>query len=77
MTENGLGQVLGLLRRHPDVEAANLQAWDATDSLLLDAAADLLTPDSTVAVIGDNYGALTLGLLAGGARPVPAEVKVH
>ncbi|MBD1541088.1 methyltransferase [Arthrobacter sp. IA7] len=77
MTENGLGQVLGLLRRHPDVEAANLQAWDATDSLLLDAAADLLSPDSTVAVIGDNYGALTLGLLAGGPRPVPAEVKVH
>ncbi|MFF2317413.1 class I SAM-dependent methyltransferase [Arthrobacter sp. NPDC058097] len=77
MTENGLGQVLGLLRRHPDVEAANLQAWDATDSLLLEAASDLLTPDSTVAVIGDNYGALTLGLLAGGAGPVPAEVKVH
>ena len=71
MTENGLGQVLGLLRRHPDVEAANLQAWDATDSLLLDAAADLLTPDSTVAVIGDNYGALTLGLLAG----VPARCR--
>ncbi|MFE4836946.1 class I SAM-dependent methyltransferase [Arthrobacter sp. NPDC056691] len=77
MTENGLGQVLGLLRRHPDVEAANLQAWDATDSLLLEAASGLLTPDSTVAVIGDNYGALTLGLLAGGAGQVPAEVKVH
>ena len=77
MTENGLGQVLGSLRRRPDVEAANLQAWDATDSLLLDAASGLLTPDSTVAVIGDNYGALTLGLLAGGAGPVPAEVRVH
>ncbi|GAB13590.1 hypothetical protein ARGLB_042_00040 [Arthrobacter globiformis NBRC 12137] len=77
MTENGLGQVLGSLRRHPDVEAANLQAWDATDSLLLDAASGLLTPDSTVAVIGDNYGALTLGLLAGGPGPVPAEVRVH
>jgi 16S rRNA (guanine1207-N2)-methyltransferase len=77
VTENGLGQVLGSLRRHPDVEAANLQAWDATDSLLLDAASGLLTPDSTVAVIGDNYGALTLGLLAGGAGPVPAEVRVH
>jgi 16S rRNA (guanine1207-N2)-methyltransferase len=77
VTENGLGQVLGSLRRHPDVEAANLQAWDATDSLLLDAASGLLTPDSTVAVIGDNYGALTLGLLAGGPGPVPAEVRVH
>ena len=77
MTENGLGQLLGLLRRHPDVEASNLKAWDATDSLLLDTASDLLAPDSTVAVIGDNYGALTLGLLAGGAGPVPAEVRVH
>jgi 16S rRNA (guanine1207-N2)-methyltransferase len=77
VTDNGLGQVLRLLRRHPDVEAANLQAWDATDSLLLDAASDLLTADSTVAVIGDNYGALTLGLLASGSGPVPAEVRVH
>ncbi|MFC7850624.1 class I SAM-dependent methyltransferase [Arthrobacter sp. NPDC057388] len=77
MTETGLRQILGSLRRHPDVEAANLQAWDATDSLLLDAAADLLTPETTVAVIGDNYGALTLGLLAGAAGPAPAEVRVH
>jgi 16S rRNA (guanine1207-N2)-methyltransferase len=77
VTENGLGRILGSLRRHPDVEATNLQAWDATDSLLLDAAADLLTPDSKVAVIGDNYGALTLGLLAGGAAAVPAAVRVH
>jgi 16S rRNA (guanine1207-N2)-methyltransferase len=77
VTETGLRQILGSLRRHPDVEAANLQAWDATDSLLLDAAADLLTPETTVAVIGDNYGALTLGLLAGAAGPVPAEVRVH
>jgi 16S rRNA (guanine1207-N2)-methyltransferase len=77
VTETGLRQILGSLRRHPDVEAANLQAWDATDSLLLDAAADLLTPETTVAVIGDNYGALTLGLLAGAAGPAPAEVRVH
>ncbi|HKS00807.1 MAG TPA: methyltransferase [Arthrobacter sp.] len=77
MTETGLRQILGSLRRHPDVEAANLQAWDATDSLLLDAAADLLTPETTVAVIGDNYGALTLGLLASAVGPVPAEVRVH
>jgi 16S rRNA (guanine1207-N2)-methyltransferase len=77
VTETGLRQILGSLGRHPDVEAANLQAWDATDSLLLDAAADLLTPETTVAVIGDNYGALTLGLLAGAAGPAPAEVRVH
>ena len=42
MAENSLGQLLGRLRRYPDVEAANLQAWDATDTLLLDTAAELL-----------------------------------
>ena len=29
------------LRRFPDVEAANLQAWDATDKLLLDSALEM------------------------------------
>lgn len=76
MTENSLGHLLGRLRRHPDVEAANLQAWDATDTLLLDTAAELLKPESSVAVIGDRYGALALGLLAGSASP-PARVRVH
>lgn len=77
MTEKSLGDLLGMLRRYPDVEAANLQAWDATDTLLLEAAADLLTPESDVAVIGDRYGALTLGLLSGIASPGPARVRVH
>lgn len=77
MTEKSLGDLLGRLRRYPDVEAPNLQAWDATDALLLERAADLLTPDSDVAVIGDRYGALTLGLLSGMASPVPARVRVH
>ncbi|UWX95689.1 methyltransferase [Arthrobacter zhaoxinii] len=60
------------LRRRPDVEAPNLQAWDAADRLLLDtAAADLeaAAADSGrpggVVVIGDAYGALTLGAAAG------------
>ncbi|MBT2523376.1 methyltransferase [Arthrobacter sp. ISL-28] len=66
-----------MLRRYPDVEAANLQAWDATDTLLLEAAANLLTTESDVAVIGDRYGALTLGLLSGIASPGPARVRVH
>jgi 16S rRNA (guanine1207-N2)-methyltransferase len=57
--------------RFPDVEAANLQAWDATDKLLLDTAADLfaagsLDPGSRIAVVGDRYGALTLGALSPG-----------
>nr|WP_231709401.1 methyltransferase [Arthrobacter sp. zg-Y895] len=57
------------MRRRPDVEAPNLQAWDAADTLLLDtAAADLSAaadPDQPgVVVIGDSYGALTLGAAA-------------
>ncbi|KGM15767.1 class I SAM-dependent methyltransferase [Actinotalea fermentans] len=54
------------LRRFPDVEAVNLVAADATDRLILDeAAADLATaPAGTVCVVGDRYGALTLGAVA-------------
>lgn len=58
------------LRRWPDVEASNLQAWDATDRLLLDEAGTL--PEEVV-VIGDRHGALTLGALAAGA----SRVRVH
>jgi 16S rRNA (guanine1207-N2)-methyltransferase len=53
-----------VLRRFPDAEAANLFAVDATDRLLLDEAADALTGPGRVAVIGDHYGALTLGAIA-------------
>ena len=56
------------LRRHPDVEAENLFAVDAADRLLLDEASAALeaTIDEpgTVVVIGDAYGALTLGAAA-------------
>ncbi|MFB2585057.1 class I SAM-dependent methyltransferase [Herbiconiux liukaitaii] len=56
------------LRRHPDVEADNLFASDASDRLLLDTAAEALeaTVDEPgrVVVIGDHYGALTLGAAA-------------
>jgi len=53
----------GALSRHPDVEAPELYAADAADRLLLDEAADALaaTAPGTVVVIGDGYGALTLG----------------
>ncbi|GAA1791814.1 methyltransferase [Pseudarthrobacter sulfonivorans] len=64
MAANSLEDIFGKLRRHPDVEAPNLQAWDATDKLLLEAAAGRVGPDSRLAVIGDRYGALTLGALA-------------
>lgn len=74
MTANTLEDIFGQLRRHPDVEAPNLQAWDATDKLLLETAQERLTPGSDLAVIGDRFGALTLGALsAAGFR----NVKVH
>lgn len=59
--------VLGRLRRYPDVEALNLYAVDAADRLILDVAADALgnVDSGKVAVIGDGYGALTLGAIAG------------
>jgi 16S rRNA (guanine1207-N2)-methyltransferase len=74
VAENSFEDIFGTLRRYPDVEAPNLQAWDATDKLLLDAAAGRVAPDSRVAVIGDRYGALTLGALGSlGVR----RVRVH
>ncbi|MBF6171197.1 class I SAM-dependent methyltransferase [Nocardia blacklockiae] len=55
--------VLGRLRRYPDVEAVNLYAVDAADRLILDVAADALAEagGERVVVIDDGYGALTLG----------------
>ncbi len=63
MADNTLDSLFSRLGRFPDVEAANLQAWDATDRLLLDTAVDLLAagvvqPGSRLAVVGDRYGAL-------------------
>ena len=60
------------LRRWPDFESAELRAWDAADSLILDEAAPLLGGQA-LTVIGDDYGALTLGVLAAGAE----SVRVH
>ena len=58
------------LGRRPDVEAPNLQAYDATDKLLLRVAAERLAADpEEAAILGDRYGALTLGsILLHGAR---------
>lgn len=80
MSDHHLDQIFAGLRRFPDVEAPNLQAWDATDRLLLDTAAGF-HDGGPVAVIGDNYGALTLGLLAlgiaGAGDPEAPAVRVH
>ncbi len=64
------------LSRAPDVEAPDLVAVDATDRLLLDQAADLLTScgPGEVVVVGDRYGALTLGAV--GLHDA-SEVRVH
>lgn len=58
------------LRRFPDVEAPNLQAWDATDELLVQAALDAGLPAAEIVVIGDEYGAITLALAATGLRGI-------
>ncbi|WP_433199496.1 class I SAM-dependent methyltransferase [Nocardia sp. CA-107356] len=68
--------VLGRLRRYPDVEALNLYAVDAADRLILDVAADAINAAGSgrIAVIGDAYGALTLGAIAGHDL---RDVRVH
>ncbi|MCA1307306.1 methyltransferase [Microbacterium esteraromaticum] len=61
------------LRRFPDVEAPNLQAWDATDELLVDWAGAAGIAGDCIAVIGDEYGAITLALTDAGLRGI----RVH
>ena len=65
------------LRRRPDVEADNLQAYDATDLLLVERAlamsADAGITGAEIAVIGDEYGAVTLALIDAGVRGI----RVH
>lgn len=82
MADNTLDSLFFRLGRFPDVEAATLQAWDATDRLLLDTAVDLLAagvlhPGKRLAVVGDRYGALTLGALALDAASWAGPVRVH
>lgn len=66
---------LSLLRRWPDVEAPGLVAADAADLLILDESesARAETGPDEVTVIGDSYGALTLGAAAAGAEGI----RVH
>ncbi|WP_311260200.1 methyltransferase [Microbacterium sp. WCS2018Hpa-9] len=54
------------LRRWPDVEADNLQAYDATDLLLVERALSLGIDGREIAVVGDEYGAITLALTDAG-----------
>jgi 16S rRNA (guanine1207-N2)-methyltransferase len=54
------------LRRFPDVEAENLVAVDASDRLVLAQAGDVVRAAAAgrVVVVGDRYGAMTLGAIA-------------
>ena len=61
------------LRRWPDLEAPNLFAVDASDRLILDEARAAVAAAGRrqVVVIGDHYGALTIGIAADpGARGI-------
>ena len=55
--------LFALLRCEPELDSPDLVAVDGADRLILDEAAPLLADAApgTVAVIGDRYGALTLG----------------
>ena len=63
------------LRRRPDVETTGLLASDAADRLILDesAAARSAAVQGEIVVIGDEYGALTLGAADAGA----SGIRVH
>lgn len=60
------------LSRWPDPEGDNLFASDATDRLLVDLAAPIVrqSPPGSVVILGDRYGALTLGCASLGARGI-------
>jgi 16S rRNA (guanine1207-N2)-methyltransferase len=65
-----------VLQRFPDVEADNLVAVDATDRLVLAGAGAAVQAARAgrVVVVGDRYGAMTLGAIAlHGAQ----DVRVH
>lgn len=69
------------LGRWPDVDAENLQAFDAADRLLLEHASPELDrlraegiDDPRLVVIGDRYGAIVLPLLAKSSEGGPSAV---
>ncbi|WP_236685833.1 class I SAM-dependent methyltransferase [Demequina oxidasica] len=67
-----MSAVLDELRRWPDVEAPGLVAVDAADRLILDESAALraCAKVGEIVVIGDAYGALTLGAADAGATAI-------
>ncbi|WP_430869164.1 class I SAM-dependent methyltransferase [Demequina aurantiaca] len=67
-----MSAVLEGLRRWPDIEAPELVAVDAADRLILDESAVLRAgvDAGSIVVIGDAYGALTLGAAHAGATGI-------
>lgn len=67
---------LSQLRRDPDFTAPNLFAYDASDRLLHETAAELLNDSrpGELTIIGDRHGALTLGAALGHQL---ARIRVH
>lgn len=59
-----------VLERHPVRAREQLRAWDAADSLVLRHVADLDAASGRVMVLGDDWGAITAGLVAGGTGEV-------
>ena len=68
--------VLDGLRRWPDVEAPGLVAVDAADRLILDKSAALRADAQvgSIVVIGDAYGALSIGAAHAGATGIRAHL---
>lgn len=55
-----------LVLSRPGARGRGLQAWDAADELLIEAARARLQPGQRVAIVDDSYGALSLGLADSG-----------
>lgn len=66
------GRVELELERHPVRPREQLRAWDSADLLAVEqvAATSGAAPRRRIAVVGDEWGAITCGLLAGGVREV-------
>ncbi len=85
MVNTSTGFDFSALRRWPDIEAPELVAVDAADRLLLQHFDDVLESgivsadalDDSVVILGDNYGALTLGALAQFGTGHSMTVRVH
>ena len=73
------------LRRWPDLEAPELFAVDAADRLVLDELSDAISAGivnaddlrESLVIMGDNYGALTLGAAARFGHDAPMAIRLH